>query len=62
MSKIKSPSGKHHYNNCYRQDLPKNTENWAKFENRDICTVSKNLPKIPCNYKEKNGDFTSREI
>lgn len=32
MRKTKSQSGEHHYNNCYRQDLPKNTENkWAKL-------------------------------
>lgn len=31
MRKTRSLSGEHHYSNCYRQDLPKNTENkWAK--------------------------------
>lgn len=32
----------------------KNTEmTEQKFENRDICTFSKNLPKISYNYKRK---------
>lgn len=42
---IKLPSDEHHYNNCYKQELPKNAAmSGQKFENI-ICTVSKNRPQ-----------------
>lgn len=59
---IKLPSGKHYYNNCYKQELPKNAAlSGEKFENRISALFQRLSPKIPSNYKETKSNFTSRE-
>lgn len=59
---IKLPSDEHHYNNCYKQELPKN----AAMSGQKLRTLSAQFqriaPKISSNYKGENSNFASRVI